>query len=227
MSSQRPDAPTDTSPVTSPATDQPSPALYVREASLRFRMPMPVRPVNPGSALAESRQQLVDQAVDALRQATDPWDYPTGTAPAVDVAAVAEALADLVLVAYGTAAAYGIGLDPVIAEVHRANLSQRRANAHGHTRQGSNYSPPYVAAVLAGQRDGSDPSDRDWWTEQVIDAAAMNDDEIDHEAAGQWLDTPHPALDRQTPWSVIAGGAGWTIWRLLDSRCDQSDARVA
>lgn len=206
----------------------PSPSQHVREASLRFGMPLPARPVNPGSALAESRQQLIDQAVDVLRHATDPWDYPTGTAPAVDVAAVAEALADVVLVAYGTAATYGIGLDPVIAEVHRANLTQRRTDAHGHIRQGTSYCPPYVAAVLAGQRDGSDPSDRDWWAEQVAEAAPTTGDwDVDVELASRWLDEPHDQLDGHTPWAAIASGCGWLVWRHLDGVCDQSDARVA
>ncbi len=39
---------------------------------------------------------------------------------------IAQELADLVYVAYGTALAYGVDLDAVIEEVHRANMSKAR-----------------------------------------------------------------------------------------------------
>lgn len=41
-----------------------------------------------------------------------------------DRIAIAQELADLVYVAYGTALVYGIDLDAAIAEVHRANMSK-------------------------------------------------------------------------------------------------------
>ena len=204
----------------------PSPSVYVAEATRRFDLPAPARPTNPGHLLAESRQRLLEQAAEQLRAATDPWDYPSGTAPAVDVAAVAEALADVVLVAFGTAAAYGVDLDAALAEVHRANLTQRRADVHGHARQGAEYSAPDVAAVLAGQRDGSDPSDRPWWAEQVMaEAATTADDDVDHGLADRWLDEPHGLLANHAPWEVISSGAGDVVWRNLGTLCGLRDSR--
>ncbi|PZO59202.1 MAG: nucleotide pyrophosphohydrolase [Leifsonia xyli] len=41
-----------------------------------------------------------------------------------DVVAVADALGDIVYVAYGAALTYGIDLDAVLREVHRANMSK-------------------------------------------------------------------------------------------------------
>src|SRR5262245_52918208 len=45
-------------------------------------------------------------------------------AEAGDVVKIADALADIVYVAYGTAVTYGIDLDAVLAEVHRSNMSK-------------------------------------------------------------------------------------------------------
>jgi len=41
-----------------------------------------------------------------------------------DLNGVADALADIVYVAYGTALTYGIDLDAVLREVHRSNMSK-------------------------------------------------------------------------------------------------------
>lgn len=207
-----------------------SPSVLVREFGRRFGLPSPARPANPGTRLAESRQQLLEQAVEHLRRVTDPWDYPTGTAPAVDVAAVASGLCDVVLTAYGTAAVYGIELDPVIAEVHRADLTQRHADAHGHARQGSQYSAPDVAAVLAGQHNGTDPADRTWWARQVLDAmtdgrespGALEGLEV---MADGWLDEPNDDLSGWVPWALVVSGHGHLLWRHLADLRDARDAR--
>lgn len=198
-----------------------SPSAHVAECAERFDIRIPPRPLNPGTQLAESRQQLLEQAVEQLRRSTDPWDYPSGTAPAVNVAAVARDLADVVLTAFGTAAVYGITLDPVLAEVHRANLTRRHADAHGHVRQGSEYSPPDVAAVLAAQHDGSRPGDRDWWARHVldvmlgegpVDAGALEGLEV---LADSWLDDATDDLGGRVPWELVSSGAGDLVWRHL------------
>ena len=70
---------------------------------------------------------------------------------------VADALADLVYVLYGTAISYGIDLDRVIDEVHRSNMSKLDAGGHPIVREDGKmlksalYSPPDVAGVLASQ----------------------------------------------------------------------------
>jgi predicted HAD superfamily Cof-like phosphohydrolase len=71
---------------------------------------------------------------------------------------VADALADLVYVAYGAAVAYGIDLDAVLAEVHRSNLTKLDADgrpivrADGKMLKSELYEPPDVAGVLAAQQ---------------------------------------------------------------------------
>jgi NTP pyrophosphatase (non-canonical NTP hydrolase) len=199
-----------------------SPSRYAGEFAERFGIPMPVRPANPGPRLAQARQQALEQAVEELRRATDPWDYPSATVPAVDVAAVARELADVVLAAFVTAAVYGIDLDRVLAEVHRASLTQRHADAHGHVRQGSAYTPPDVAAVLAGQHDGSHPSDRAWWTAQIREVLGEGPSALD-DLADAWLDEPNDDLTGWTPWAMATAGYGPLLWRHLASLRDARD----
>ena len=66
------------------------------------------------SELAALRLRLQREETEELAEAIE----------AGDVVGVADALADLVYVAYGTAITYGIDLDAVLAEVHRSNMSK-------------------------------------------------------------------------------------------------------
>jgi predicted HAD superfamily Cof-like phosphohydrolase len=71
-----------------------------------------------------------------------------------DIVEVADGLADIVYVAYGTALNHGIDLDAVLTEVHRSNMSKLGADgkpilrADGKVIKGPNYSRPDIARVL-------------------------------------------------------------------------------
>jgi predicted HAD superfamily Cof-like phosphohydrolase len=90
------------------------------------------------------RQALLDEEVDELRAAVR----------AGDVVGIADALADIVYIACGTAHAYGIDLDAVVAEVHRSNMTKLGGDGRpvyredGKVLKGPRYEPPRVAAVL-------------------------------------------------------------------------------
>lgn len=99
------------------------------------------------------RQALIEEEVRELSEA----------AQAGDVVGVADALADIVYVAYGTAHVYGIDLDAVLDEVHASNMTKLGADgrpirrADGKVLKGPAYRPPDVRAVLdrgAGARRG-------------------------------------------------------------------------
>lgn len=74
-----------------------------------------------------------------------------------DVVGIADGLADIVYIAYGTALAYGIDLDAVLEEVHRSNMSKLGEDGQpilrpdGKVLKGPNYSPPDIATVLLRQ----------------------------------------------------------------------------
>ena len=71
-----------------------------------------------------------------------------------DVVEVADALADVVYVAYGAALTHGIDLDAVLAEVHLSNMSKVGEDGNpvlredGKVMKGPNYFEPDVAGVL-------------------------------------------------------------------------------
>lgn len=73
-----------------------------------------------------------------------------------NIVEVADALADLVYIAYGTAISLGINLDKVIEEVHRSNMSKLNTDGRpiyredGKVLKGPNYTPPEIRKVLYG-----------------------------------------------------------------------------
>lgn len=73
-----------------------------------------------------------------------------------DIVEIADALADIVYIAYGTAIAYGIPLDRVFDEVHRSNMAKlvdgkavRRED--GKVLKPASWNPPDILGVLNGK----------------------------------------------------------------------------
>jgi predicted HAD superfamily Cof-like phosphohydrolase len=116
-------------------------ADLVRSFHERFGLTVSSSPTLPSPDLAELRQALLVEEVGELGKAA-------ARGALVDVA---HELADVVYVAYGTALTYGIDLDSVIAEVHRANLTKLTPPGGGKVRKGEQFRPPDVAAVVRKQ----------------------------------------------------------------------------
>ena len=123
-------------------------AAAVAEFHLAFRLPMRELPtVDIDAALANLRIAL-------LREETEEF---VAAAEKGDLIAIADALADIVYVVYGTALTYGIDLDAVLREVHRSNMSKLGEDGKpllrddGKVLKSERYFPPDVQAVLAKQ----------------------------------------------------------------------------
>jgi predicted HAD superfamily Cof-like phosphohydrolase len=106
------------------------------------------RPTLPASGARELRARLLAEEFGEYRVAE----------AGGDLVAIADALADMAYVIYGTAHVDGLDLDTVIAEVHRANMSKladrddeagRPVLRDGKPAKGPSYRPPDVAAALA------------------------------------------------------------------------------
>lgn len=126
-----------------------SPRHLVREFHDTFDLARADRPATVGPELAKIRQRLLEEEVGELAEA----------ARRERLDEIARELADVVYVAYGTAITYGIDLDAVLAEVHRANMSKlgpdgRPVVRDGKVQKGDNFQPPDVAAVLTRRSDG-------------------------------------------------------------------------
>lgn len=87
----------------------------VAEFHMSFHLPLETRPQsNVEPELRELRIELLREEFEEFKDAV----------AKNDVVSVADALGDIVYVAYGAALTYGIDLDAVLAEVHRANMSK-------------------------------------------------------------------------------------------------------
>ncbi|HEV2635066.1 MAG TPA: MazG nucleotide pyrophosphohydrolase domain-containing protein [Actinocrinis sp.] len=128
-----------------------SPARYLAEFHEVFDLTRQITPGPIDTDIAEVRQRLLDEETDEVAQAVQGGD----------LAEIAHELADVVYVAYGTALAYGIDLDAVLAEVHRANMGKLGPDglpvvANGKVQKGPQFRAADVAAVLGLVRPGAD-----------------------------------------------------------------------
>ena len=74
-----------------------------------------------------------------------------------DIIGIADALADIVYVAYGAAVTYGIDLDAALREVHRSNMSKLDEQGRpvyredGKVLKSARYTPPDIRGILSRQ----------------------------------------------------------------------------
>lgn len=122
----------------------------MRDFHHSFGLPVAATPSPAvGGDQVRLRLALIEEEVAELRAA----------ATSGDLVGVADALADVVYVAYGTAHVYGIDLDAVLDEVHASNMTKlgpdgrpiRRAD--GKVLKGPGYRAPDVAALLGVPRN--------------------------------------------------------------------------
>jgi predicted HAD superfamily Cof-like phosphohydrolase len=134
------------------ASSSRSAAAMVAEFHEAFDLPRAPVPQLPDTPLAHLRTRLLFEEVREVEEAAEHRDLP----------AVAHELADVAYVVYGTALTYGIDLDAVLAEVHRANMSKLDADgrpvrrADGKVLKSSLYQAPDVAGVLERQATPAD-----------------------------------------------------------------------
>lgn len=96
----------------------------------------------------QMRLELVLEEADELKEASENDDFIE----------LADALADIVYVAYGAAIEHGIDLDDVLQEVQRSNMSKLHHETglpiyreDGKVLKGQNFTPPDIDTVLKKQ----------------------------------------------------------------------------
>lgn len=93
--------------------------------------------------------------IELLREEFEEY---AAAAEAGDLVEVADALADMVYVIYGTSSEYGIPLDAVLDEVHRSNMSKLGPDGRplyhedGKVLKGPDFHPPDIRAALRTRR---------------------------------------------------------------------------
>jgi predicted HAD superfamily Cof-like phosphohydrolase len=97
---------------------------------------------------------LVDETTKKLRirlirEETDEFERAANEGNLVKIA---DALADIIYVTYGSAVSYGIDLDPIFREVHESNMSKGDPEVlktpSGKVLKAKNYRPPDLQPIL-------------------------------------------------------------------------------
>ena len=130
---------------TQPADETLSAAAAVADFHRAFNLPMRQSPsADVDKSLAKLRVALLQEEVGEFITASEKGD----------LVAIADALADIACVVYGTALTYGIDLDSALREVHRSNMSKLGNNGKplvrddGKVLKSERYFPPDIASVL-------------------------------------------------------------------------------
>lgn len=107
--------------------------------------------------LVNKRPTLVDPATFKLRYGLI-WEELQEFVQAYEnsvIVGVADALADLLYVVYGTAVSFGIDMQPIFQEVHRSNMTkgdpQVVKTPNGKILKGENWKPPRVGHLVGVQ----------------------------------------------------------------------------
>jgi predicted HAD superfamily Cof-like phosphohydrolase len=106
------------------------------------------------SPTADIPAQLAKLRVDLLAEETGEF---ADASARNDLVAIADALADIVYVAYGAAVTYGIDLDAALREVHRSNMSKLDDQGRpiyredGKVLKSERYTPPDIKKILSHQ----------------------------------------------------------------------------
>lgn len=93
-----------------------------------------------------------EETLTRIRLILEEFDeYVEGTS-LKDIVKIADALADLLYVVYGTADVHGIDIDAVFKEVHRSNMTKTPAvDVGGKIQKGPDFEPPDIEGVLDSQ----------------------------------------------------------------------------
>ena len=138
-----------------PLTDRADAAAFdpyemVRAFHERFDVAIAPRPARQDAETHALRSRLIREEADEALAA-----LATG-----DIAEIAQELADLLYVTYGTAVSLGIDIRPVFAAVHAANMAKVGGvkRADGKVLKPPGWRPPDIRAILEAQGGAGDPS---------------------------------------------------------------------
>lgn len=122
----------------------------VLEFHKEFEVLAPNKPTLPDFKTMYLRLRLMKEELKELEDAMI----------AKDMVEIADGIADLLVVTFGTAISYGIDMQPIFDEVHRSNMSKRWSDGKVHYDDGGkvlkspDYSPANLQPILNLQIEG-------------------------------------------------------------------------
>jgi predicted HAD superfamily Cof-like phosphohydrolase len=119
------------------------PQRLVMEFHLKHGHPLPQHPVQMSPQSIMLRKRLMEEELGELVEAM--W--------AGDMVKVADGLADLLVVTYGTAIAAGIDMEPIFREVHFSNMTKDVGpqDSGGKILKGPSFKQPELGPILSEQ----------------------------------------------------------------------------
>lgn len=129
-----------------------TPFEMVKEFHITYGLPVVETPGHPTEDRIQLRKNLISEEY---------WEYDRAVEKG-DLINLAQELADLLYVVYGAALEYGIDLDAVVTEVHRANMSKLDTDGSvlrredGKVLKGPKYKAPDIEAVLGLKEEKED-----------------------------------------------------------------------
>src|SRR5467141_1652505 len=126
----------------------------VEEWHERFEVLVAKKPMMADYKTYSLRASLIQEELDEYKDAAT-----MGT-----TIEVADALADLLYVVYGTAVSYGIDLEPIFAEVHRSNMSKGDPEvvraSNGKIPKSKNWTAPDLYPLIKAQIEMAKPEEK-------------------------------------------------------------------
>lgn len=129
-----------------------TPFEAVREFHITYGLPVAEVPAHPSPEIVKLRRDLISEEY---------WEYDRAV-DNEDLVNIAQELADILYVVYGACLEYGIPIDKVFSEIHRANMSKldtdgsviRRSD--GKILKGNNFKAADIESVLFPKEKGED-----------------------------------------------------------------------
>ena len=115
-------------------------AVLVYQFMKKHKQPIARYPSLAPYELAQFRIRLIQEELDELKREVENND----------LVLIADALADLLYVTFGTAITYGLPIDSIFDEVHRSNMTKqgRMDGEHLKVGKGVLYSPPKIKLII-------------------------------------------------------------------------------
>lgn len=142
-----------------------------------------------------------------------------------DIVAIADALGDIEYVLCGTASAYGISLNAIVAEIHRSNMTKVGKDGKvsyredGKVSKGPDYQPPDIEAVLESLKENVGVYVADESSGQMF-VSGIRDEDMASRVAAAFMGIDCLIRKKTDPWDFVASDSEYFPSQALEPTKD-------
>ena len=115
---------------------------WVKDFHYKYGITVNEKPTIPDEKTRKLRMILIEEEFKEFIEATQSGN----------IVQIADAIVDLMYIAYGSAVSYGIDVEPIFHEVHRSNMTKEgNMREDGKVLKGNGWKPPNVESLLRQQ----------------------------------------------------------------------------